>query len=151
VTARRQRAARSGLLQVAGRDLPAAAAGGAVPAPPRTDPSRRRETVGDLLAIHLETTVPLRILELRQAGEAERMRLAREAAAQIAAHGDDIQFRAARRGATASAAGWLVTGLAVAAFQPGGVRFGDLAWCATHLTRRRAPGETICAACLEAE
>jgi hypothetical protein len=95
--------------------------------------------------------VPLRILELRRVSEAERLRLAQEAAAQIAAHGDDIQFRAARRGATASAVSWLVTGLAVAAFQPGGVRFRQLAWCAAHPARRWAPGEYPCSDCLAAE
>lgn len=92
--------------------------------------------------------MPLRILELRQLGEAERMRLAREAADQIASHGDNILFRAARRGATARAVSWLVTGLAVSAFQPGGIRFRNLAWCQAHLGRRWAPDERVCAACL---
>jgi hypothetical protein len=90
-------------------------------------------------------------LELRQAGEAERMRLAREAAAHIASHGDDILFPSPRRGATAAAVTWLATGLAVAAFQPGGVRFGNLAWCAAHPGRRRAPGELTCGGCLHGQ
>lgn len=121
------------------------------PSRPAAPLAARRDSRLDVLDVHLEAMVPLRILELRQAGEPERMRLAHEAADQIASHGDDILFRAARRGATASAVSWLVTGLAVGAFQPGGVRFRNLAWCESHLGHLWAPGETTCAACLEEE
>lgn len=41
-------------------------------------------------------------------------------------------FTAARRGETAAAVNWLATGLACAAYAPGGVRLGHLAWCAAH-------------------
>ena len=135
-----------------GADLPASGrdVAGPVPRPAGPAPAPRRDLRLDVLDIHLEAMVPIRILELRKAGEAERMRLAREAADQIASHGDDILFPAARRGATASAVSWLVTGLAAGAFQPGGIRFRNLAWCAAHLTRRWAPGETVCAACQQA-
>ena len=105
----------------------------------------------DVLDIHLEATVPLRIFELGPLSVAERLRLAAEASAQIAAHGDNILFPGPRRGDTASAVSWLVTGLAVAAFQPGGVRFRQLAWCAAHLGRRWAPDEYPCSACLAQE
>ena len=110
-----------------------------------------REPRLDVLAIHLECCVPLRILELRQAGQEERLRLGAEASGQIAAHGDDILFRGSRRGDSARAVTWLVTGLAVAAFQPGGVRFRNLAWCAAHPGHRWAPADRVCAACLAAE
>jgi hypothetical protein len=147
------RRAVTGVASLPGADLPARrqVLRGAVPRTAGPAPAPRRDDGLDVLDIHLEAMVPLRILELRQAGEAERMRLAREAAEQIASHGDDILFRAARRGATASAVSWLVTGLAVGAFQPGGVRFRNLAWCAAHLGRRRAAGETVCAACLSGD
>lgn len=41
--------------------------------------------------------------------------------------------------------------LAVLAFQPGGVRFGPLHWCAAHPRERRADGDVICPACLREE
>lgn len=110
-----------------------------------------RESDRDLLAVTLEALVPLRIFELRNAGDAERMRLAREASQEVAAHGDVIQFRGKRRGETANAVGWLVTGLAVGAYQPGGVRFMGLAWCAAHPAHRWEPREPVCGQCAAAE
>lgn len=105
----------------------------------------------DLLMITLEAAVPLRMFELRRATEAERLRLAREAAGQIAEHGDVILFRSPRRGYTARAVSWLITGLACAAFQPGGVRFSSLAWCAAHPGHRWASEDEVCTACATAE
>jgi hypothetical protein len=104
-----------------------------------------------LLASTLEAAVPLRIMELGGVSDETRMRLAGEASDQIAAHGDNILFRGSRRGDTARAVGWLITGLACAACQPGGVRFRELAWCAAHPRHRWAAGDRICALCLAAE
>ena len=112
-------------------------------------------TAGDttrvLLAITLEAAVPLRIIELRGVPDSERLRLARLAADHIAAQGDNILFRSGRRGETAEAVGWLITGLACAAYQPGGVRFDGIGWCAVHPRRRWAASEKVCELCLEAE
>jgi len=127
--------------------------------PPAVTASRRPRPAGvpdrdarlDVLDIHLEAAVPLRIFELGPLSAAERLRLAAEASAQIAAREDNILFPGPRRGDTASAVSWLVTGLAVAAFQPGGVRFRQLAWCAAHLGHRWAPDEYPCSACLAQE
>lgn len=44
----------------------------------------------------------------------------------------------------------LAKGLACAAFQPGGTRFGLLSWCAAHPRQRWADGP-ICPACLHEE
>jgi len=110
-----------------------------------------RDSRLDVLDIHLEAVVPLRILELRPLSVAERLQLGRQASADIAAHGDNILFPGPRRGDTARAVSWLVTGLAVAAFQPGGVRFGQHAWCAAHLGHRWAAGEYPCSVCVAEE
>jgi hypothetical protein len=64
--------------------------------------------------------VPLRILKLRHVSGEDRVLLAREASGQIAEHRDLILFRRPRPGG-ARVAGWLITGLACAAYQPGGV------------------------------
>jgi hypothetical protein len=111
----------------------------------------RRDTTRELLEMTLEVAVPLRIVELRHATGRERTRLAEEASAHIAEHGDVILFRSPRRGETAAAVGWLITGLACAAYQPGGVRFMNLGWCAAHPGRRWAAEERVCARCVEAE
>jgi hypothetical protein len=105
----------------------------------------------DLLMITLEAAVPLRMFELRRATEAERLRLAREASGQIAEHGDVILFWSPLRGYTARTVSWLITGLACAAFQPGSVRFGSLAWCAAHPEHRWAPEDKVCTECATAE
>jgi hypothetical protein len=55
------------------------------------------------------------------------------------------------RGDTAAAVNWPVTGLACAAYAPGGVRFAHLAWCAAHPANRWAGHEDACTACLAAE
>ena len=104
-----------------------------------------------LLEVTLEAAVPLRILELRHASVEERVRLAREASGHIAEHGDLILFRGPRPGGTARAVGWLITGLACAAYQPGGVRFGSCAWCAAHPAHQWTAGDQICTQCLAEE
>ena len=104
-----------------------------------------------LLEVTLEAAVPLRILELRHASGEERVRLAREASGHIAEHGDLILYRGPCPGGTARAVGWLITGLACAAYQPGGVRFGSRAWCAAHPAHRWAAEDQICARCLAEE
>ena len=104
-----------------------------------------------LLEVTLEAAVPLRILELRHASGEERVRLAREASGHIAEHGDLILYRGPCPGGTARAVGWLITGLACAAYQPGGVRFGSCAWCAAHPAHQWTAGDQICTQCLAEE
>jgi hypothetical protein len=111
----------------------------------------RRDTTWDLLEMTLEVAVPLRIWELRHATGGERIRLAGQASCEIAEHGDVILYRSPRHGDTARAVSWLITGLACAAYQPGGVRFGNLGWCAAHPGHRWADEERICARCVAEE
>jgi len=109
-----------------------------------------RAGIPGLLAAHLQTAVPVRISELRSATGDRRERLASIAAEVVAAHGDLILRPGAPRSEIATAVNWLVTGLACAAYLPGGTRFGHLAWCAAHPAHRWA-GHGPCAACLTAE
>jgi hypothetical protein len=76
----------------------------------------------------LALAVPLRIEELRLTSFEERAALARAAAQEIAEHGDNVLFSGPRRGDSEKAFAALVTGLAVGAHQPGGVRFAGLHW-----------------------
>jgi len=99
----------------------------------------------------LELAVPLRIEELRSLSENERLSLAAQASEEIASHGDMILHLGTRAGETAAAFNWLVTGLACAAFAPGGVRFRQLGWCAAHPHSRAGRRDGICSACLAAE
>lgn len=77
----------------------------------------------DLLAISLSAAVPLWIEELRKLTDEERLVLAREAGQIIAEKGDIIQYRSKKKGETAKAFNALAKGLAICAFQPGGVNF----------------------------
>jgi hypothetical protein len=106
--------------------------------------------IPDLLATHLQAEVPLRILELRPVPENERRQLANQASEELAAHGDVIAHSGTRDGDTAAAVSWLVTGLACAAYAPGGVKFGRLGWCAAHPAHRWARHDRVCGACLTA-
>jgi hypothetical protein len=85
----------------------------------------RRSMPNAALMISLEAAVPLWIAEHRDKTPEWRAARARECAAVVAAHGDDIQFRGPH---TADGFNRLAEGLALAAFQPGGVRFMDRRW-----------------------
>lgn len=80
----------------------------------------------ELLQPSLEAAVPLRIHELRKSSFEMRQRMAADAAQVVAEKGDLIMFKEPKekrstREARKSAFNALVTGLAIGAFQPGGV------------------------------
>lgn len=86
-----------------------------------------------LLPDMLAVAVPWWIAELHPYTAEKRHRIGREDGAFIASHGDDILYRGHKKGKSAAAFNALARGLAAAAFQPGGVRFAGLRWCAAHL------------------
>jgi hypothetical protein len=104
--------------------------------------------MNDVLLCALEAAVPLWISELRGHTPAGRCGLAHAAADVVAEHGDHILYRGAKAGDSAQAFNALARGLACAAYQPGGVRFGQLAWCAAHPQQRWAPADKQCPACV---
>ena len=79
----------------------------------------------------LQAAVPLFITELRGTSHWQRVSLAREDAAQIAAHGDALMFRS-KKGETARSFNALARGLAIGAYQPGGITFAGQHWCTDH-------------------
>ena len=91
-----------------------------------------RTATDELLAGLLAVAVPIEVARLRGASDADRLSLAAACAQHIAEHGDDLQFRSSRKGATAAAFARLAIGLACAAYQPGGVTFAGLHWCINH-------------------
>lgn len=96
------------------------------------------------LPIALEAAVPLWILELQRMSEVERDRVrmiwAREGADDIAFRGDVLQYGGGKRGDAAKAFNHLARGLAVLAFQPGGVDFAGLHFEATKPESARPAG-----------
>ena len=108
-----------------------------------------------LLADTLAMAVPLEIGRLRDAGQdardglAARLRLPQDAESLHALTGADAMLYGGK-GAGPACAGFAVA-LALLAFAPGGVTFGELAWCAAHLRERWAGGDGICPACLREE
>lgn len=79
----------------------------------------------------LAVAVPLRIQEIRGLPDNERIALAAEAGQHIASHGDNLMFRS-KKGASATAFNQLATGLACAAYQPGGITFAGMHFCTDH-------------------
>jgi hypothetical protein len=79
----------------------------------------------ELLTASLEVAVPLRIFEIRDWTLKKRMEVARHCAEVVASHGDDLQFGGKH---TADAFNKLALGLAVMAYQPGGVTFMGRHW-----------------------
>lgn len=85
-----------------------------------------------VLLIALQAAVPLHIVFMRDWTARERLDRARWAADEVAAHGDVLLF-GGERGAAAGAFNALAKGLAVGAYQPGGIDFAGLHWCVdTH-------------------
>lgn len=85
------------------------------------DPEAQKRTE-ELLKIHLEAAVPLRIWELQDKSWEELQPLAKKASQVIAERGDYIMFRG-KKGRSAEAVNELVTALAIGSFVPGGVKF----------------------------
>lgn len=71
----------------------------------------------------LAVSVPLRIAEIAGWTTEARLARAREAGQHIGCHGDVLQFRSK---GSAAAFNELTTGLACAAYQPGGIDFAGL-------------------------
>ena len=80
------------------------------------------------LVTSLELAVPLWQEQVRGLTDSQRMARARRCAAEVAAHGDVLQYGGKRRGAAAEAFNALAEGLAIASFQPGGVTFAGRTW-----------------------
>lgn len=82
-----------------------------------------------VLVLTLDMAVPMHLHEIRAWSFDARLAEARRCADAVAAHGDVLQFGGNRKGDTAEAFNAFARGLAVAAYQPGGVDFADRHWC----------------------
>jgi hypothetical protein len=94
------------------------------------------------LTIALEAAVPLWIMQVAGLTADERAARGRAAAQIVASHGDDILFRGARSGDSAAAFNALAQGLALGAFQPGGITFAGHHWCTDHRACEEAQAAT---------
>lgn len=81
----------------------------------------------DVLAISLSAFVPLAIAEMRGWTDEQRWQASRGLADTIGAKGDVLQY-----GGKGCAEVWgaLTRGLAIGAYQPGGITFAGQHWCA---------------------
>lgn len=82
------------------------------------------------LRVLLELAVPLHIHEIRHWSTQNWIHQAQHCADEVASKGDILQFRSKTKGETAKAFNSLAQGLAILAYQPGGVTFAGLHWCA---------------------
>ena len=88
--------------------------------------------MNDLLSISLSAAVPLWIEKLRPLDPGQRIARASGLADIIAEHGDIILYRGGKKGDSAKAFNALAEGLAIGAFQPGGVTAFGQHWCVNH-------------------
>jgi hypothetical protein len=88
--------------------------------------------VNDLLSISLSAAVPLWIEKLRPLTAEQRIARASGLSDIIAAHGDIILYRGGKKGESAEAFNALAEGLAIGAFQPGGVTAFGQHFCVNH-------------------
>lgn len=86
----------------------------------------------ETLVIALEAAVPLHIIELSNRTPEQRAAIAQRSADEVACRGDILQFGSKKRGAVADVFNHLARGIAVLAFQPGGVTFAGHHWCTSH-------------------
>lgn len=100
-----------------------------------------------LLMLTLSAAVPLKIQEVRHWPDQTRVAAAQGLTDVIAEHGDDLQYGGKD---CRSRFGVLVRALGLCAYQPGGVLFGGVLWCATH-RRFGARVEWPCVECGEQE
>ncbi|MBO0813859.1 MAG: hypothetical protein J2P30_01695 [Actinobacteria bacterium] len=89
-------------------------------------------TTDALLEGMLQVTVPMWIAELRTYREEDRLAIGRRDGDFVAEHGDDVLYRGHKRGDSAKAFTAVARGLAVLAFQPGGVTAFGGHWCTDH-------------------
>ena len=88
--------------------------------------------MNDLLSISLSAAVPLWIEKLKPLEPEQRIARASGLSDTIAAHGDIILYRGGKKGESAKAFNALAEGLAIGAFQPGGVTAFGQHWCVNH-------------------
>jgi len=81
-----------------------------------------------LLDVSLQVAIPFWIEFHRDTDPDRRVERARELAQVIASHGDDILYRSKRSEESARAFNALAEGIALMAYQPGGVRFMGVKW-----------------------
>lgn len=101
-----------------------------------------------LLLDSLQLAVPLEIMRMARWSPEERVAAGHAAVDTVTTHGDALQFKgpnAAQRALTREAFVALARGLAVLAYQPGGVTFCGQHWCVDHAECRAA--EEAAAAC----
>jgi hypothetical protein len=101
-----------------------------------------------LLLDTLAIAVPAEIDNLRWSDGQDRLAIAPRLSVRMRSGGDDLLFGGPE---CARSFADLAQALALLAYQPGGVRFGPLAWCAAHPRERWPDGESICPACLREE
>lgn len=94
---------------------------------------RRCDTLMETLAL----AVPWRIWELQDRTPEQRVAIARRCKQEVASHGDTLMF-GGKKGEAARVFNALAEGLAVAAYQPGGVTFAGQHWCTDHEACERA-------------
>jgi hypothetical protein len=112
-------------------------------------PQGRFEPGFDLLTISLSAAVPLRILEIVQAGGPTESDLARarSSTADLTANGADLFFRSRVKGASAERFNQVAEAIAVLSFQPGGVSAfgmhfdGNEMWANREAMQQRAEEE----------
>lgn len=75
----------------------------------------------ELLKVSLAAAVPLWIAEFKKLTHDQRAQIAKDAAQVVAEKGDVLQFGSKTKGAAANAFNQLARGIAVLAFQPGGI------------------------------
>ena len=80
------------------------------------------ERTGEHLTVALSAAVPLWILDMKTKSWPEIQKIAQDAAQVIAEHGDDILFKAKKKGESAKAFNALAKGIAALSFVPGGVK-----------------------------
>ena len=85
-----------------------------------------------LLPIALSAAVPLWIEKLRPLAPEQRIARTSGLADIIASQGDIILYRGGKKGETANAFNALAEGLAIGAFQSGGVTAFGQHWCTDH-------------------
>lgn len=88
--------------------------------------------MSDLLPIALSAAVPLWIEKLRPLEPEQRLARASGLADVIGSKGDIILYRGGKKGESAKAFNALAEGLAIGAFQPGGVTAFGSHWCVNH-------------------
>ena len=100
------------------------------------DENERNAWTKELLQLHLDTFVPLRVREILESGGVTNLMFerARASAIEIGSHGDAILFRVKHQ--TGEMMGKLVDAVAVLSFVPGGITIFDLHFEAEELRKQ---------------